>query len=545
MPAVRSLRTPILSGILALAVWFALHIPAVNYGTRDLPLHQSYIGDEQSPVNGALHILEDRNLWAFRNLTTVYYGPVFSVVALPAIAADFGIKLMSGAVHGAADYKDLILWDWGGIVRNARSLSVIAGFLALAALYALLMTESVNPERKRGLALLGVVLLAFNFYFFEYSSFFKHWVYVIAGLLWQIYLLVRIIEDREHARRYYVWQGIIFAGTFGLSYVSALSQIIFLPALVRWVRTKDGEMLRAFGTYALCLVIPLLLVFFWHPRAFLRLLNLVGGDISGAGYGNWTTEKPVAGFSFLYYGVLLIKNHLALFALWCILLVNGIRKKYHVSEIFWMPIAAAVLFYAVFGLIGHHEARYVLPVIASIAASAAMLLVWGWEDLWRYAKTASLALIVSYAAFHAVSIFFWEKVMIAGPAERAAIDQALAFEKDHPQARQFFISYYLAGYRHTVSAYLDYAKKFGRADTNLFKAIIDAPPRAGQTPLNVYYIHPDQLASTSVEIASFDRIVYHFEPQKELSLDPDYGETDLTRLWTSPIWRDSFVTIKP
>ena len=94
--------------------WGILHIPGIVYGTQNTPLHISYMtADEQSPINGALHILESRSLQAVRSATALYYGPIFAIVAVPAVAADFIVKLVYGMVSGAQSYKDLVVWNWG------------------------------------------------------------------------------------------------------------------------------------------------------------------------------------------------------------------------------------------------------------------------------------------------------------------------------------------------------------------------------------------------------------------------------------------------
>ena len=106
---------------LLLSCWMLLHIPALWYGTDNLPLHQSYVGDEQSPVNGALHVLQAKNPLALRNLPTLYYGPVFASLAVTAVAIDFGEKYIRGIAQDATAYKNHILFDWGELSGRLAS----------------------------------------------------------------------------------------------------------------------------------------------------------------------------------------------------------------------------------------------------------------------------------------------------------------------------------------------------------------------------------------------------------------------------------------
>ncbi len=523
-------------------LWVILHLPAVHYGTANIPLHAAFIGDEQSPINGALHIIESNSLLGLRDLPTVYYGPVFSVIALPAVIFDYAAKLMTGAVHSAADYRNYIIWDWGGIDRKARLISVVTGFLALLSLYALLMTETINPKRSRWLALVGVSLLAFNFYFFEYSSYFKHWIYVIAALIAQIYFLVRMIEDPKHIRRYYIWQGFLFVATFGLSYVSALSQIIFLPVLIKWYRDKNYRMLKAFGIYCLCLIIPLLLMIIWHPRSFLRLIHVTGGDITGTGFGGWTQEALWSGFSFVYYLKIIVTNHLALLGLWLMLIFRAIRKRIHRSYIFWLPICVMGIFFLIFGLLGHHESRYILPVIVSIIMSAAMLLVMEWDSLNRMMRIVSIMLVSALLIYHGTSLYFWDNAMLAGPAERVAVATAVEYQRLHPQAKQLFVADYIFGYPHTRAAYDAYIGKYNKARYGLFDAMTTSPLPTNITLLNAYYIPIASFRPSDVK--GYDRVLYRYMLSTAAHLEPDFPEVDLTRYWVSPAWSDDFIQIK-
>ena len=184
-----------------LAVWVAIHLPAIWYGTENLPLHMSYIGDEQSPVNGALHVLQDKNLLAFRNLKTVYYGPLFPIISLPAVVLDFGEKFISGRIQNSNQYKNYILWNWGGIAWKNRVIATIFSFAVIILVFMLCNTRTLNQAGAKDtyfyLRSVG------NKFLFLNTQVFRHWVFVLFSLVGLIYCLVRLYESHENKYQIY------------------------------------------------------------------------------------------------------------------------------------------------------------------------------------------------------------------------------------------------------------------------------------------------------------------------------------------------------
>lgn len=534
----------ILAGCL-FAVWIATHIPAVFYGTEDLPLHMSHVGDEQSPVNGALHILADKSLLALRDLNTVYYGPVFSVIALPAVLLDFMTRLILGAVSGVADYKNFILWNWGGIVIFARLIAVSAGFLGLIALFKLLSTKTFNPFKSQLLPIIGTAVLATNFFYFEYASFFKHWIFICALLLWQLYYAVKIFEDAEHSKRYWIYETILAGISFGVSYLSLVFQIMWLPLIFSWWKTGDKAQLKKFFVFAVGSFLMMALIVAWHPHAFERILGLTGGDIANTDTTAFTAETQATGFSYIYYGLILFKNNLPLIVALIILALPSFSRRLYKNTFLWAILLPLLVYSGIFGTFSHHESRYVLPVLIFLI-TLTFFLAGQMGDVLRsnrILRTALVSLFIFYFAFNIINLGKWLSIMNKGPQEQTAIKDIIALEEKTPNGKTLFRGYYLLGHVHTKDAYRDYADRFHKSGFNLYQAIDAGTPPAGVPQLRTYYSRPDEPLPKKA-LSQYEHIIYRYEPKLEQKLDPDFMEVDLTRLWFYKDFADRYTQLK-
>lgn len=534
----------ILAGCL-FAVWVAAHIPAIFYGTENLPLHMSYIGDEQSPVNGALHILADKNLLALRDLSTVYYGPIFSVIALPAVLLDFAVRLITGTASSVADYKNFILWNWGGIVIFARLIAVSVGFLGLVGLFKLLSTRTFNPFRFELLPVIGTIVLATNFFYFEYASFFKHWIFICALLLWQLYYVVKIFEDTENMKRYWVYAAVLLGVSFGISYLSLVFQIMWLPLLFLWWREGNKVKLKHFFVFIIGSLFAMMLIVVWHPHAFERILGLTGGDIVNTDTTAFTTEVQAMGFSFVYYGLILFKNNLALIIALAMLSFAAFQCKLHKNIFLWAILLPLLFYGAIFGTFSHHESRYILPVlillITTIFFFAGQLI--GVLHAKRLPRILLATLIVFYLVFNIVHIGKWLLIMHEGPKEQVAIKDILALEKKTSNGKTLFRGYYLLGYVHTKDAYRDYANRFHKSEFNLYKAIDMGTPPVGVSQLRTYYSRPGEPFPKNA-FSQYAHIIVRYEPKLEQNLEPDFMEVDMVRLWFYKDFADRYTQLK-
>jgi hypothetical protein len=259
-----------------LGVWVLMHLPGILYGAHATPLHVTYVGDEQVSVNSALRTLNEKSILAFRNREMQYYGPMFVVLDTPGVVADFAIKYVTGVVHSAEEYKQYIIWDWGGIIRNIRLTALLSMLLGLVVVYKLAGTRTLNPSGSRYLPYLTTALLAVNFHFFEYSNFSIHWAYVLPLLFVQWYTLVRILETAGSEKKYWVAHAAAVVISFGVSYMSLIYLAMWWPALWTIWRTRDGVLFKKWlammgGTGLLSA-----LIVWWHPYAFFRIISFMG-----------------------------------------------------------------------------------------------------------------------------------------------------------------------------------------------------------------------------------------------------------------------------
>jgi hypothetical protein len=527
-------RGLIIIGLLLL--WIVLHLPSLMYGTSDVPLHMSYIGDEQSPVNGALHILQDKSLFAIRGLHTVYYGPFFSVIAIPAVLADAGLRFAEGYIHSATDYMHFILWDWGGIIVFARIIALVASFFSLYGFFLLLTTKTVNPRGKKWIPWLGVLLLGGNTLFFEYAGYFKHWVFVLLALSFELYYLIRIVEEPK-VKKYWIMSAVWFVFGFGVSYLNSVFLCLWLPVLVLWVRRRAWNHLMMWGWYIAGIILAGIALIAWDSYPFIRLIGLQKEDLTGAAVSAFTTEGVSKGHSFLYYGSILFYDNLALlFAFITMLVATG--KRWITRHWTWVPIVGGVFYFALFGALSHHESRYILPLLFCIVTAIVFLIALFADEepqtmssrMRRWVNILLVTCIAWSVVFNLVYTIRWSYLESKGPDERAIINTILGYEQQKPSAKTLVIASYLLGYPHTAAAYADFATRYHKSDFNLYKVLLTTDAPKYLTALNAYYVMPGTPLTASTT-RGFDHVIYEYSPSQALHLEPDYLDVDLARLW--------------
>ncbi|MEA2715126.1 MAG: hypothetical protein QOG91_154 [Candidatus Parcubacteria bacterium] len=537
-------------------VWMALHIPGIVYGTSDTPLHVSYMtADEQSPVNGALHILETKNPLELRNITTLYYGPVFALIAIPATILDFAVRLISGAVSGPLSYKDFVVWNWGGILIWGRIIAVISGFTGMWATYLLFKTKTFNPSGAKWLATAAAVMVGLNYLYFEYMNFFRHWAFMLPILIWQIYLLVRIMETERGRAKYWVGQALLTTAIFGISYLSIIFQVIWLPAIVRWVRKKDRIRFRELCWYVLGAAIGMALIVWWYPYGFMRTVSIAGIGAPPANSQGVVLDVPstgwASGHSFVFYAETILVNDFLLIVAGLILLAAIFsRKRIFAQYWFWVLILPAAANYLLFGDLTHHETRYVLPTLVCLVLLVMALYSAAFAE-WRYdrpsARLAGLLLGLSLL-LNVVQIAGWERMIIAGPPERRAIvPELIAWQKADPRAKTLAIKNWPFGYVHSAPAYAEYVATHQKSTYDLWNYILTLPPPSNVTPINVYY-EPVGSFVTAADKKAYDHIVV-WNPA---SIDSDLADVSPNdefdwkpwTVWNYSAYQESFKIIK-
>lgn len=529
MPSTR--LNAILLTLLAV-VWTVLHVPGVLYGTQNTPLHISYVGDEQSPVNGALHMLNERSILGLQNVPTLYYGPVFAVIATPAVVADFIVAVTSDGVRTAQAYRDRVIWDWGGIVIWARITVVLASILGFYFMYKVLMTHTCNPSQSSILALSGTTLVALNYYYFQYSHFFKHWIFVLVILLIQVYLTILLFETDGKNISHWISHGVLGVAGFGISYISMLFYVAFIPtAICLWRIGEDAR--TRLVKYVLLVSAGGLAVILWHPHAFIRYLGFLGVGQSTGGLGDTQSPLGTGESSWAYYAVEIIWNHLpVLLALTILIITLRKTKTLRLTTWAWILGSMAVINLFLFAPSEHHEGRYMLPTIVMTLLVTAVLLMQYFcsPHRSRWVTWSVVTLLVIYGIYHIAHVGRWVYVYAQGPAEKNMIEEVLALQRstDKPVA---LVQSYIAGHVHTREAYRAYIEKRGREDVNLYKAIMGTSLPEDVEPLDVRYIWPQEYEQDPSVVDGYE-VVYKLENRRPDELNQfDYMDENLLRLW--------------
>lgn len=518
------------------AVWFGAHIPVILYGVANTPLHVSYwSADEQSPANGALHVLKDRSILGLRNENTLYYGPVFAVLALPAVVADYSVSYVVDGIRSADAYKDKVVWDWGGILLLLRLTAVLVGLLGLLAVYLIFKSSTINPRNISWLPSLAAATLAVSFIYFEYASFFRHWIFVTVVLLWQLLLSIWLVEGKYRRSVLWVAEVVLAAASFGISYMSILYQVFWLPLLVYWFGKKEWNAIRAFALHAVCLVGLMALVVWWHPYSLTRMLGMIGLIDPGATGIIWEKANTSSKHSYLFYLQLTLVHVLPLVVAGVCAIWNRWRDtlKFPFLYLFLLP---SLVNYLVFGWQAHHETRYMMPTIVLTILAIFVILSATYGRLGQKRYFFLWGFLGLFIVLNVVQIVGWTRMMAAGPVERSdIIPQILAWQEENPDARTLVIKGWPLGYVHTREAYEDYITRYNKSGYELWQYLRDNEAPEGVEPLNVYYLHEGE-ELTDIMKDRYDHIVRHVLPAvgDDLAWESPQDEFDI-RPWN--VWR--------
>jgi hypothetical protein len=281
-------------------------------------------------------------------------------------------------------------------------------------------------------------------------------------------------------------------------------------------------MLKEWFASMLIALAGILLMFWWHPYALLRIFK-----------GGATVPFGEEMLGFAYFGSLVIINHAGLFIALGAMLIYLVKKKaidYRttalISGLALVGIFQYVLFSAQPGL--NREGRYMLPTIVCLLLIFAH--IWGlYFARINRKRVVDIVVACSFAfvlAFHVVHIVKWIQVYAQGPVEQQMIAQVKQKMKEGEDL--LLVQYYIAGTPHTKAAYRNYMDRFNRSDVNLFKQLLDADLPEGMVPLNAYYIRPDKFVAE--DVYAFDHVWYLSEPRHEIN-QFDYFDESPVRLW--------------
>jgi len=539
-----------------LTLWVCFHVPGIFYGTENTPLHVSYISaDEQSPINGALHILKEKSLLGLKNKNTLYYGPVFSMFALPAVLTDFLIKLVTGEVTGPESYKISLIWDWGGVLILARIISVLVGFSALVAVFLIFTSKTVNKSQmKKMYSIIPAFLLATNFLFFEYSSFFRHWVFVVSFLLWQIYIVVLLQEKNENRKKLWLLQSVLTTASFGISYLSVIYQIFWLPIIVFWFLQKDFLRLKEFLGYCFVTLAGFALVVWWHPYGFIRLLGLVGviDPIAIGPVLDLQADTEIVHSFFFYFKVFAV-NTLPLVVLFLILCAFFVKKQFvFFRERWWLWAMVALpglINYLVFSLPAHHEGRYILPSVVLFIVFVNLMFFEAFSYLDKRSVVIKAGIIFVFLSIllGTTQIMLWQRILFDGPVERQTIiPQIHAWQNENPNSKVLLLKDWPLGYVHTSEAYENYVSNFKKSGYELWNAILQVEKPKDIIPINVFYSHAQTVSEEEME--TYDHVVVRIPPKvgDDIALESLMDEFDVRpwHLWSYEKYQESYSFVK-
>lgn len=504
----------LLTAILLLSlsvVWIAVHYPVLHYGVGQVPIYKMYVGDEQSPIFGALHMLESRNPLGLRNLKLVYYPPLFSVLTLPAVGADVAYRFMINNVRSALDYKTALVLDWTSLLFFTRLISMFFSLLCLYGIWLLFKTETLNPNKNKWIPIVGLLAIALNFYFFMYSGFFRHWIFNCFSLVWQMYALVRINETGKKKYWYLLWAATTFG--VGISFIPVFYQIMLLPLLVVWFRKKDYGKLKQLAYYLIGLAAAFAILFLWSPYPYIKLLGFSDSSSGPAQF------LPSLGF---YLKVIVVNQPLlTLAALIC--LAGGLARKAWKDIRFWLlglPMFVHLLF---FSAIVHSEPRYILPfILLMYLAVISYLCAVGVGRKFGVAQVV-LAFLILETLYQGATVVRWSSLAWNGPKEIQAIEQIRALP---PTSTAIYIESKILGTIHDKDSLAGYASGCtdGSYDMLNFMQGLDIKERG----LRIDYFC-NRKTSSGKPLEGYDYVVTPMGDE----LTTNYFEENLFRLWSA------------
>lgn len=514
-----------------MVVWLLMHIPGLMYGSGSVPL-VGYVGDEQVSVTSVFHVIQERSLLAFRNEEMQYYGPLFVIIDMPGVVADFAWRYVTGVVDSAESYKAFMIWDWGGIVKGIRLTAIFSMLLGLFVTYRLAATTTLNPSGSKYVPHLVTVLIGVNYYYFEYSNFATHWAYVLPLLLLQLYSLFRIQETNGMVKKYWIIHAFASVVSFGVSYMGMIFMVMWVPALYQMWRTKNGALFKGFLYCVGGIVLGYALIIWWHPYAFVRYLSFLG--IGEALHNQGDAQNPFAlgQTSLWYYSVLIVLNNLGLVLAILVLTVRLWKIKIAQSPIVWTILLPGIVNFFMFALSAHHEGRYMLPTIL-------MLIVLCGYFVSKYlahpsTRTRSTSIVIGvlltwYVLFSLVHIGLWMHIFSQGPVEQEGIQKAL--ELGQSGAPVLMINSYIMGYPHTTESYRAFAvhRKFG--EVPLYEAYYEHPYSGDLPLLDVRYDFLTSYQKDPNIIDAYPHAVMLYRPRPTDWNQFSYFDEDITRNW--------------
>ena len=524
-----------------LVIWLGFHMPVALYGTADTPLHVSYwTADEQSGINGALHVMKEKSPLGLRNQKVLYYGPMMGMFGVPAVIADAGIQFALGKVQTPESYRDAVIWDWGGILMWGRLVAAFVGFLGLIAVYLLFTTRTVNPTQVRWVPYIAALTMGVSYLYFEYSGFFRHWIFIVTALLWQLYVAVLIVEAETTKKWHWLVQVLLAVVAFGTSYLAVLYQSFWLPIVIKWLREKDWTKLKHFVVHGVFVLVGFVLMVWWHPYAFVRLFVLTGlykADITSA---DLSLTETAAGNGFLYYAELMVVSLWPLLVLLVALVVFMRREWKQTWTTYLVPmlLVPAVANYLLFSMPELSVTRYMFPTITLLTLLVLVLVSRSVIPLksGHIIRRVTFVILGVFVLLNVVHTAGWLRMVIAGPVERnTIIPQIHEWQAENPLTKTLVVKSWPLGYVHTRSAYEHFVEHAHKHESELWQHILTLDPPEGIVPINVEYRYAYE-GLKDEDYTAFSHIVLYHPPELPEGVT-ELSPTDVFDIYPWKVWQ--------
>lgn len=518
----------ILIGLALLGIWCAAHVPAIGLFAH-VPFVSAVIGDEPSPMYGALAILNEKSPLGLRNLPQLYYGPVFAAMAVPAIVFDAATSFIVDGVRTPDAYRSLLIRDMAGPLVAMRWITVLVGFLALYGAYCLFKLSRFNPDKQAWWPWFMVLAIAIDPFFFKYSHFYRHWVFIIAVLIWNIVFATRLADKPEDKKAWLgLWVTNIFG--FGISFISLLYQAALLPAVWNWLRKKNKKTLSYFAGYCAALIAGVAAIVAWNPFPYLRLVRM--GTESGTGH-TLHFDFP----SLLSYASYLFNNYAFVIVLVIGLSVAGWTVARERMKAWWgIAILPALSHLAFFAASETNPPRYLMPIFITlwIVLIGCLASLWPWLTKKRFEKPV-LVLVLVTVVISGLQSARWSWLASQPQPEERLIE---TLRETSARSSVLYVGRLLPAW-HDPSSYKNYAEACLNYEADLFKDMAAMSPLDGIDPLYMEYWCFEGEVSRDVEGYATDII----KPEGE-SLESNVLEANWWRHWDMERWGLRFRVLK-
>ncbi|MFH1077818.1 MAG: hypothetical protein V1745_00835, partial [Patescibacteria group bacterium] len=437
-----------------------------------------------------------------------------SVMALPPVLADAGIKAVTAGVRSADAYRAAVTYDWGGVLYLARWIAVLIGLLGLVGTMRLLMHPSVNPSRRVWIAVVTAVILGTSFFYFKYSHEFRHWIFIVASLPWTAWFLLR--ADESESKKPWVALAALTLAGFGVSYISLLYQIMWFPFLVRWIRRHDRARLIRFGWYCGALLLGMAALVAWAPDPYLRLWRMSRTE----GYRS-TLSFP----GLWFYVKVIVLNHPFITAAYVLLVGYGLTfRRLYAATWFQAVCLAIAVHFTFFASSQGFVPRYSMPIVLFMILSVGGVVAMEWDRIKaiRPFMVAIVGLTVAAFLFQSANDIQWMRLASAKPVEMKAAE----YVRSLPQGTSVLFVGRLLPAWHDSASFLAYASSCLPYESDLYPYMASLPAPDGQKPLSMTYWCKDAAPPAEVTDA-YDVVI---RPEGEF-MDSAYFEERIVRLW--------------